>query len=419
LNQIHKLKELLPFCKPGKVRQLINLIIETRGGFLIFCLCLLPKNIQMSFLSISTRIYLAISTAMMWILISGCEPLATTFDDVEDAVMYTSDQIKTAPQPDSSITVMTWNIRFGIGRSPWFGDACGDITIFSVDDVMPHLDAIVKQIDSVHPDILFLQECDVKSKRTGYIDELQYILDNTYFNYAAYVSEWKSEFIPSDGLGRMDMGLVILSPWPITDAKRINLATRGDQAGIVNYFYLHSCIVTGKIHIPGFQEFSLLNIHASAFATDDTKQKHFQQFKVEMDKINADGGYFVAGGDLNTLPPGSDSTDFCMEDKCPGESFHQPGDDPQHKAGSNYTPEQDWLIPIYNAYPCAVPLSEFQHNQTAHFTHTTRPEESWDRTLDYLFTNYQWVPHSDITHQYALKLSDHAAVSAEFVLKRE
>jgi endonuclease/exonuclease/phosphatase family metal-dependent hydrolase len=352
-------------------------------------------------------------------LFASCEPLATGFDDVEDAVMYQANSLTAAPEPDSTIRVMTWNIRFGIGRMPWFGDACGNNTVFTKEELMPHLDAVVAHINQVKPDILFLQECDVKSTRTAYTDELQYILDNTHFNYAAYVSEWKAEYIPSDGLGRMDMGSVILSPWPLTGAKRINLAEREDQSGLVNYFYLHSCLVTAKLEIPGFEEVSLLNIHASAFATDDTKHKHMQEFKAEMDKIQQAGGYFVAGGDLNTLPPGSDSTDYCFEDICEGESFHQPGDDPQHKDGSNYTPEQEWLVPIYEAYSCAVPLDHYQAGQQAHFTHTTRPGESWDRTLDYLFTNYRWKQGSDITHQEALQESDHAAVSAEFMLIKE
>lgn len=349
----------------------------------------------------------------------SCEPLATGFDDEEDAVMYSKSNPGFLPIPDSTIRVMTWNIRFGIGRQPWFGDACGNNTIFKKEEIIPGMEAVVARINDVKPDILFLQECDVKSNRTAYMDELQYILDNTYFNYAAYVSEWKSEFIPSDGLGRMDMGLAILSPWPITGAKRINLATRGDQAGIVNYFYLHSCIVTGKVKIPGFKEISLLNIHASAFATDDTKKKHYEEFKAEMDKLDAAGEYFIAGGDLNELPPGSDSTDFCYEDMCPGESFHQPGDDPQHKPGSDYSPEKDWLLPIYTTYKCAFPLEMYLLNQSAYFTHTTRPEHTWDRTLDYLFTNHRWRSGSAITHQEFFNESDHAAVSAEFVLTRE
>ena len=351
--------------------------------------------------------------------INSCEPLATSFSDVEDAVMYTKSVKVTSPLPDSTLKVMTWNIRFGIGRQPWFGDACGNRTVFNKEEVMPGLEAIVARIEEVKPDILFLQECDVKSNRTAYINELQYILDHSYFNYAAYVSEWKSEFIASDGLGRMDMGLVILSPWPITDAKRINLATRGDQAGIVNYFYLHSCIVTGNVKIPGFKEIPLLNIHASAFATDDTKKKHYEEFKAEMDKLDAAGKYFIAGGDLNELPPGSDSTDYCYEDMCPGESFHQPGDDPQHKAGSDYTPEATWLSPIYSAYKCAIPLDVYHSNQAVYFTHTTRPEHAWDRTLDYLFTNYRWRAGSTITHQQFRAESDHAPVSSEFVLVKE
>jgi endonuclease/exonuclease/phosphatase family metal-dependent hydrolase len=352
-------------------------------------------------------------------LINSCEPLATGFEEEEDAIMYTRSSMVNPPKVDSTIRVMTWNIRFGIGRQPWFGDACGDNTVFKKEEVMPGLEAVTARIMEVKPDILFLQECDVKSNRTAYIDELQYILDHTYFNYAAYVSEWKSEFIPSDGLGRMDMGLVILSPWPITDAKRISLAVREDQSGIVNYFYLHSCIVTGNVKIPGFKEIALLNIHASAFATDDTKKKHYEEFKAEMDELNAAGKYFVSGGDLNELPPGSDSTDFCYEDMCPGESFHQAGDDPQHKAGSDYTLEIEWLQPIYEVYKCAFPLADYQLNQSAHFTHTTRPEHTWDRTLDYLFTNYRWRVGSAKTHQEFFNESDHAPVSAEFVLIKE
>jgi endonuclease/exonuclease/phosphatase family metal-dependent hydrolase len=351
--------------------------------------------------------------------LASCEPLATRFADEEDAVMYSRSEITAPPLPDSTLKVMTWNIRFGIGRQSWFGDACGNNTVFTKEEVMPGLEAIVARIGEVKPDILFLQECDVKSNRTAYIDELQYILDHTYFNYAVYVSEWKSEFIPSDGLGRMNMGLVILSPWPLTDAKRINLATRGDQSGIVNYFYLHSCIVSARVKIPGFREIPLLNIHASAFATDDTKKKHYEEFKAELDKLDAAGEYFIAGGDLNELPPGSDSTDFCFEDMCPGESFHQPGDDPMHKAGSDYTTETDWLSPIYSVYKCAVPLADYRVNQQAYFTHTTRPEHFWDRTLDYLFTNYRWRSGSTVTHQDFMQESDHAPVSSEFVLIKE
>jgi endonuclease/exonuclease/phosphatase family metal-dependent hydrolase len=313
---------------------------------------------------------------------------------------------------------MTWNIRFCIGRSPWFGDACGDITVYTKEKITEGLDLIVKKINQISPDVLLLQEVDILSTRSAYVEQMQYILDHTWFNYGAFGSQWKAQFIPSDGLGRMDEGNAILSRWPISNSKRIQLALRNDQSGVVRYFYERCCMVTGIISVPGFKEFSVVNIHASAFATDDTKHKHIEKFKGNLDYISSEGGYFVAGGDLNTLPPGSDSTDYCIEDMCPGESFHHPGDNPMHKDGSNYTPEQEWLVPLYNSYSCAVPLERYQNDQQAYFTHTTRPGHFWDRTLDYLFTNNKWVPDSYCTHQDAMDDSDHCPVSAEFILIR-
>jgi endonuclease/exonuclease/phosphatase family metal-dependent hydrolase len=352
-------------------------------------------------------------------LLFSCELPATSFEDIEDAVYYFKSQPIAAPQPESTIKVMTWNIRFGIGRGEWFGDACGSKAIYTEDEVLANLELIVKRINQVKPDILLLQEVDINSKRSGYVDQLKWIMDHTDFSYAVYGMQWQAQYIPSDGLGRLHEANAILSRWPIGPSSRIQLALRGDQDKLTRYFYERCCMVKAKIEIPGVSEFYAVNIHASAFATDDTKYKHFTAFKEELDNIADAGGWFVAGGDLNTLPPGSDSTDFCYEDICPGESFHQPGDDPQHKEGSNYAPEEEWLKPFYDEYKCAVPLNEYLKNQPAYFTHTTEPELTFNRTLDYMFTNSNWQSGSTVTHQDFFYESDHAPVSSKVVLFRK
>ncbi len=349
----------------------------------------------------------------------SCERPASGFDDVEDAIYYSKSEITNPLQPDSTIRVMTWNIRFAIGRGPWFGDACGYKVTYPEEEIIRNLTAIAERINSVKPDILLLQEVDINSTRSAYVDELRWLLDHTYFNYAVYGSQWKAQFIPSDGLGRMDEANAILSRWPLDQAKRIQLDLRADQDGLVRYYYERCCMVEAQINIPGFENFYALNTHASAFATDDTKHQHIMAFKKELDRLTSEDSYFVAGGDLNTLPPGSDSTDYCDEDICSGESFHQPGDDPQHKDGSNYTPESLWLTALYSDYKSAVGLQEYQQNQVAFFTHTTRPEHAWDRTLDYLFTNNRWQSGSAVVHQDFFNDSDHAPVSADFVLVKK
>ena len=351
------------------------------------------------------------------LVLLSCEPLVTDFRDIEDAILYESSECCGIDDPNSpgSLLVMTWNIRFGAARIPWFGDSCGDRVIMTNGEVISHLENIAEYINDIQPDILLLQEVDVESKRSGYIDQVQWLLDNTYFNYGAYASMWQAQFIPSDGLGRVDAGNAILSLWEITEAERIQLPLRTDQDGLTQYFYLRRNILKTKIAVPNQNDFYSVCAHTTAFATDDTKQKHIQKFSQVLENLNDSGATFIAGGDLNSVPPGS-TTDYCMSDICSGESFHQAGDDPEHKEGSyfnNFEEEPLLLHSLYNEYYSAIePGSE---NSTSHFTHSPWNTESnnttyWDRKLDYIFSSNSLF--GGMTHQGANQLSDHAPVSA-------
>ena len=78
-----------------------------------------------------------------------------------------------------------------------------------------NLDSIVNFINQQNPDIILIQEIDISSKRSAYVDQVQYILDNTSFNYGVYASMWDADLIPSDGLGAVDVGNAIFSKWKI------------------------------------------------------------------------------------------------------------------------------------------------------------------------------------------------------------
>ena len=88
------------------------------------------------------------------------------------------------------------------------------------EEVIAHLDAVVEFINQTQPDVLLLQEVDRLSLRSAYIDQVQYILDRTHLNYGAYASQHKGDFLPSDGMGKMDFGNATLSRWPIESATR-------------------------------------------------------------------------------------------------------------------------------------------------------------------------------------------------------
>ena len=352
------------------------------------------------------------------LVLLSCDPLVTEFRDIEDAILYESSSKTNIQNSPDSLLVMTWNVRFGAARIPWFGDSCGDRVIMTSGEVVVHLENIADYINNIQPDILLLQEVDVESKRSGYVDQVRWFLDNTYFNYGAYASMWQAQFIPSDGLGRVDAGNAILSRWEITEAERIQLPLRTDQDGLTQYFYLRRNILKTRIDVPN-RDFYAVCTHTTAFATDDTKQKHIEMFYETISSIDTNA-VFIAGGDLNSVPPES-TTDYCMSDICSGESFHQAGDDPEHKEGSyfyNFVGEPNLIQPFYTYFNSAIGVVDA--SLESNFTHSpwNTDEESenytdsdyWDRKLDYLFSNQPLKEGK--THQNQHQLSDHAPVSA-------
>ena len=366
------------------------------------------------------------------LLILGCDPFVTEFKDLSGAVMYDTNRDFTSTTYDSgNVKVVTWNIRFGIARFPFFGDSCGDDVILDDDTIEQNMAAIADSLNAMDADIVLLQEVDVSSKRTGYMDQVQYLLDNTNLNYGCYASMWKADFIPSDGIGRIDAGNAILSKYKLTDAERIQLRLRTDQDGLTQYFYLRRNIVKAKIPAlaQGAKDFYAVDIHATAFATDDTKQQHIDKYVKTLAEIHSSGDYFVTGGDLNSVPPGSEY-DYCLQDMCPGEKYKDENGNEidyhsidsltggPHKEGAyfnNFDGERDILVPLYDAYDSAIDSADA--NLPIHLTHgpSTSYEMNdikYDRKLDYLFTNGIWENASSKTHQAAWELSDHLPVSA-------
>ena len=342
--------------------------------------------------------------------------------------MYQASEI-----PDSSdiyngdpIKVLTWNIRFGSGRFPFFGDSCGEEVLVEQNTVNTIMQRIADTLNMINADIVLLQEVDVSSKRTSYLDQVQYLLDNTYYNYACYASVWEADFVPNNGIGKMNMGNAILSKYELTDAERIQLQLRTDQENLVQYFYLRRNIL--KVKLPSLsqngRDFFALNIHATAFATDNTKKKQIEQYLDLLSEIVGNDGDFVSGGDLNSVPPGS-ITDFCESDKCKDEVCD--GDFKNNEAYQgtyfeHFEGEPDILQPLYDLYSSAISSADGSALLPENHTHapsTSMLNDStytkYDRKLDYLFTNGLWQQGSGQTHQASWELSDHMPVSGIYI----
>jgi len=344
----------------------------------------------------------------------GCDPFNTGFEDDEAPLLYRASQLSEVDVSPERLLLMTYNIKFGGGRLDFFFDCHGDDVLMNEAQVRAHLRALADKIKRVDPDVLLLQEVEINSKRSAYVHQVRWLLGHTALNYAAYASAWRADYVPSDGLGAVDMGNAVLSKYPITEAARIPLALIDEQSGLERYFYLKRNILRVRLQVDAEQDFTILNTHTSAFARDGTKLEQLRQLERELDALDEAGHRVVAGGDLNTLPPGSDENFDFPDSVCVDEDFQ----------ADDYRQEDSWLDPLYSKYAPAIDLGDYQRDNAPYFTHTTDKNGFWNRKLDYLFTNGEFSPGSALTHQdessggvATMLLSDHAPVSVVVELR--
>jgi endonuclease/exonuclease/phosphatase family metal-dependent hydrolase len=342
------------------------------------------------------KIYLV----LLFIISVACDPFQTKIGT--EVSLYESLEKQEFTFPDT-LKIMTWNIKFGGGRIDFFFDGHGDRVIMEKSEVIDNMALLSEKIREVNPDILFIQEADVDAKRSAFVDQVQYLLNNTKFNYAAYASQWKSKYIPSNGIGKIDSGNAILSKWKFTDAKRIPLPLIKSQNFIIRYFYLRRNILEINLENNN-KSIKLLTTHLSAYAKDDTKKKQLEILKAYLDSLDQKKQQFILGGDFNSLPPYSKKTNKFEDSVCTNEDFE----------ADDYSAETKWMMPFYNCYKASIPLDKYKKNNSKYFSHTTDKNGYWNRKVDFIFTNGSYIPDSENTFQQWMQVSDHAPTIVNF-----
>lgn len=363
----------------------------------------------------------------------GCEPLAVDYDAArEDVPIFRRSTVIEPGDPGSpaELRVVAWNIKYGAGRIPFWFDCWGDRTQMSKAEVDENLAGLYALLDELDPDVLMTEEIEVNSRRSAYVDMVREILEHTRLNYAAYVETWNSQYVASEGVGRIHLGNAIFSKYPIRRAERIRQEDRTDQSGLTKMFYIHRAIGRAELEVrPGERAVALV-VHTEAYDNDGTKQRQLQQIA---EVVGAETLPTVLGGDFNELPPTAVRLEHFLDERTAAvcsEDFAQPP----------YTPDE--MQPFFDRLVPAIALERYgttETEQARYYTHSILgPDDvneagqrgDWNRTLDYLFATggTGWVAGSTDVVQRAgqriggpdglgpviasdvLRLSDHAPV---------
>jgi hypothetical protein len=231
--------------------------------------------------------------------------------------------------------------------------------------------------------VLVTNEIEVNSKRSAYYDMVKGILEHTDLRWAAYTPVWQARYVPTEGVGRVDMGNCIFSRYPIVENERIGQVDRSDQDPVTRSFYLHRAVGRAVIEV-GSRKVTVLAVHTEAYDTDRTNSK--QQAQI-LQLTLAETNPVLLSGDLNALPPTSVKLDDFPDEPAAsiGTDYEQPP----------YNPSD--LQPFYDALLPAITLERYgktEAEQSRWYTHSVIGEATtgtdgkpgfWNRKLDYLF----------------------------------
>ncbi len=373
-------------------------------------------------------------------LFGGCEPFADDQEfDREEVLVYRRFSLADPPAKSSEeLRVMAWNIKYAAGRLPFWFDCWGDTVQLTREQVESNLDALAGLINEMQPDVLMVEEIETNSRRSAYVDMVRGLLERTSLNHAAYFETWDSRYVPSEGVGRINLGNAIFSRYPITFAERIRQEDRTDLDPLTKTFYLHRAVGRAEIEVVPGKRLATYVVHTEAYDRDGTKQRQIKQIHT---LLSGEVLPFVVGGDFNELPPTAVKREGFLDERtrpvC-DDDFAQPP----------YTPEV--MQPFYDDLLPWIPLDRYgltEQQQRRFYSHSVLgPDETneagqpgdWNRTLDYLFARKSdaWTAGStDVLQQRGqrvggddgigpvlqsdvLRLSDHAPVFGIWEVRR-
>jgi len=206
------------------------------------------------------------------------------------------------------IELYIWNIGYASlgAKEDFFMDGGKGVRPLEARIVEGNIRAIQAFFDTVAPDIIFLQEIDVNSKRSYGINQVEY-LSQAWKGSSAFALNFKCPFVPvpfPDFIGKVESGILTLNSYGSSSAERISLPSPFSWPERVAQ--LKRCLLVQRIPIQdsGGVELVLVNLHLEAY--DSGGAGRIAQTRVLAEFLRAEyekGNYCVAGGDFNQVFP--------------------------------------------------------------------------------------------------------------------
>lgn len=200
------------------------------------------------------------------------------------------------------ISLLTWNVGYGAlgDYADFFMDGGTKVTTSTEAQVNQNIKKIASDIGKMNPDIIFLQEVDVKSKRSYGIDERAYLSSRLPEMEHTFAYNFKTMYVPYPvpAIGEVGSGILTFSKYHTIASTRVKLPCPFTYpTRIAN---LKRCLMVNRMKIKGSnKELVLVNLHLEAYDSGEGKAVQTKMLKEILEKEESAGNYVIAGGDFN------------------------------------------------------------------------------------------------------------------------
>lgn len=218
-------------------------------------------------------------------------------------------------QTDEVLKVLNWNIGYcGLdAQNDFFYDGGKNVTARSKEAVLDNLEKVKALLKKEDCGFNLLQEIDVKSRRSFYVDQKKALSDFFADYDSVFAANYDAVIVLApvlNPLGRVKSGVFTLSKYGIQKAERFQLP--GTFSWPLKTVNLKRCLLVSEIKtdVPD-KNLYIINLHLSAYDADGVLRKQEMEFLQNLAlKLYNEGHWVIAGGDWNSLFPGVEKNRF-------------------------------------------------------------------------------------------------------------
>lgn len=244
--------------------------------------------------------------------------------NVVEATTENTDQILVR----DTLNFLDWNIGYGgLGEESDFFYEGGVSVNMPKTIVEKNLRGIVQTLERFKDsmDFFLLQEVDIESKRTHWINQFELISESLKSHNALFGKNYDVKYIPfplTNPMGKVMSGIATWSKYKVKESLRHSF--KGNYNFPHNLFFLDRCFMLKRYPTKNGKELIVVNTHNSAYDDGTLKKKQMKQMQSILIDEFEKGNYVIIGGDWNQFPntyPDEEKKKYCIPENYPAKGW--------------------------------------------------------------------------------------------------